>query len=85
MYEFLERFVGAALPRIRDFRGLPPRSFDKGGNYTIGVKEQTIFPEVDPNAVTGVQGMDITFVSTARDAREAKTLLRLLGLPFMDK
>lgn len=85
MYEFLERFVGAALPRIRDFRGLPPRSFDKGGNYTIGVKEQTIFPEVDPNAATAVQGMDITFVSTARDAREAKTLLRLLGLPFMEK
>jgi large subunit ribosomal protein L5 len=85
MYEFLDRFISAALPRIRDFRGLPPRSFDKGGNYTIGVKEQTIFPEVDPNAVTSVQGMDITFVTGASDAREAKALLRLLGLPFMDK
>lgn len=85
MYEFLDRFISAALPRIRDFRGLPPRSFDKGGNYTIGVKEQTIFPEVDPNAVTAVQGMDITFVTGANDAREAKALLRLLGLPFMDK
>jgi len=85
MYEFMQRFVSAALPRIRDFRGLSGRAFDKHGNYTVGIKEQTIFPEVDPNAVTGVQGMDITFVTTAPDAKEAKALLKGLGLPFADK
>lgn len=85
MYEFMHRFVSAALPRIRDFRGLSSRAFDKHGNYTLGVKEQTIFPEIDPNAVTAVQGMDITFVTTASDAKEAKALLKGLGLPFADK
>jgi large subunit ribosomal protein L5 len=85
MYEFMHRFVSAALPRIRDFRGLSGRAFDRHGNYTLGVKEQTIFPEIDPNAVTAVQGMDITFVTTAPDAKEAKALLRGLGLPFADK
>jgi large subunit ribosomal protein L5 len=85
MYEFMHRFVSAALPRIRDFRGLSGRAFDRHGNYTLGIKEQTIFPEIDPNAVTAVQGMDITFVTTAPDAKEAKALLKGLGLPFADK
>jgi large subunit ribosomal protein L5 len=85
MYEFLDRFINAALPRIRDFRGLSPNSFDGRGNYTIGVKEQTILPEIDPNNVTATQGMDITIVTTARDDKEACELLKLLGMPFAGK
>jgi large subunit ribosomal protein L5 len=82
MYEFLDRFVGAALPRIRDFRGVPARSFDGRGNYTFGVKEQTIFPEIDPDHVKKVQGMDITFVTNAGTDDEARDLLKRLGMPF---
>jgi len=85
MYEFLDRLISAALPRIRDFRGLPLNAFDGRGNYTLGVKEQTIFPEIDPNRVTAVQGMDITIVTTARDDRECRLLLSLLGMPFAGK
>jgi large subunit ribosomal protein L5 len=85
MYEFMERFIGAALPRIRDFRGVPAKSFDPHGNFTVGIKEQTIFPEIDPNNVTAVQGMDITFVTTATDAKEAFALLKRLGMPFAEK
>jgi large subunit ribosomal protein L5 len=85
MYDFMERFIGVALPRIRDFRGVPTRSFDPHGNYTIGIKEQTIFPEIDPNAVSAVQGMDITFVTTATDAKEAFALLKRMGMPFAEK
>jgi large subunit ribosomal protein L5 len=85
MYEFMDRLISAALPRIRDFRGLPANSFDGRGNYTMGVKEQTIFPEIDPNNVTAVQGMDITVVTTAEEDREARELLRMLGMPFAGK
>ena len=82
MYEFLDRLISAALPRIRDFRGLSPGAFDGRGNYTIGIKEQTIFPEIDPNDVSINQGMDITIVTSARDDGDARALLELLGVPF---
>jgi large subunit ribosomal protein L5 len=85
MYEFLERFISAALPRIRDFRGLSPHAFDGRGNYTIGIREQTIFPEIDPNHAGALQGMDLTIVTTARNDREAHELLKLLGMPFAGK
>lgn len=85
MYEFLERLIGAALPRIRDFRGLPRHAFDGRGNYSLGLREQTVFPEIDPNQVTRVQGMDITLVTTAQNDREAFELLRLMGIPFSEK
>ena len=82
MYEFLERLINAALPRIRDFRGLSDRAFDGRGNYTMGVKEQSIFPEIDPNDIGETQGMDITIASTAESDDEARLLLKLLGMPF---
>ncbi|MGA4643588.1 50S ribosomal protein L5 [Limisphaera sp. 4302-co] len=82
MYEFLDRLVSAALPRIRDFRGLSPRSFDGRGNYTFGIADQTIFPEIDLDKIKRHQGMDITFVTSARTDAEAYDLLRLLGMPF---
>ena len=85
MYEFMERLITAALPRIRDFRGVPADSFDGRGNYTMGIKEQTIFPEIDPNKVTSIHGMDITIVTTAEDDREARALLKMLGMPFAGK
>lgn len=82
MYEFLERLIHAALPRIRDFRGIPTRGFDGRGCYTLGLKEQTIFPEIDPDQVKKVQGMDITLVTTAKTNEEARELLKALGMPF---
>ena len=82
MYEFLDRLVSAALPRIRDFRGLSPRSFDGRGNYTFGISDQTIFPEIDLDKIKRHQGMDITFVTSAQTDAEAYDLLRLLGMPF---
>jgi large subunit ribosomal protein L5 len=82
MYEFLERMIHAALPRIRDFRGLSPNAFDGRGNYTLGVREETIFPEIDPNAASAAQGMDVTIVTSARDNRMALALLKALGMPF---
>jgi large subunit ribosomal protein L5 len=82
MYEFLDRLITAALPRIRDFRGVPARSFDGRGNYTLGLAEQTIFPEIHPDQVKKVQGMDVTICTTARDNDEARDLLARLGLPF---
>lgn len=85
MYEFLERLISAALPRIRDFRGLPLNAFDKQGNYTVGIKEQTIFPEIDPNHVGAVQGMNITIVTDSRSRDEARMLLKGLGIPFAEK
>jgi len=85
MYEFLDRLFNAALPRIRDFRGLPKNSFDGKGNYTFGVKEQTIFPEIDPNTVSSPQGMDITIVTSTDSDKEAMLLLKLLGLPFVNR
>jgi large subunit ribosomal protein L5 len=82
MYEFLERFFNAALPRIRDFRGVSPRGFDGRGNYTMGVRDQTIFPEVELDKIKHNLGMDVTFVTSATTDAEAKELLKLLGMPF---
>src|SRR5438876_9435406 len=84
MYEFLERLIHVALPRIRDFRGVNPKSFDGNGNYSMGVTEQLIFPEIDPDKVTFTQGMDITFVTSTRNDDEARELLRAFGMPFRD-
>ena len=85
MYEFLERLFNVAMPRIRDFRGYPETSFDDHGNYTLGVQEQTIFPEVEFDKIKKVKGMDITFVTSTRNKAQAKRLLELLGLPFKKK
>ena len=82
MYDFVERLVSAALPRVRDFKGLSPNSFDGRGNYTMGVKEQLIFPEIEYDKIDKIRGMDIIFVTTAQTDEEAKELLRLLGMPF---
>lgn len=84
MYEFLDRLVTIALPRIRDFRGLSPRSFDGRGNYSLGLVEQTVFPEIDPDKIARVQGMNITIVTSAPSDREALVLLKRLGLPLRD-
>jgi len=85
MYEFLDRFVTLAVPRIRDFRGLSDTSFDGRGNYTVGVREQIIFPEIDIDKVQRIQGMDVSFVTTARTDEEAFALLSELGMPFRKK
>jgi len=85
MYEFLDRFISTAVPRIRDFRGLPDKSFDGRGNYTVGVKEQIIFPEIDVDKVTRIFGMDITIVTSAKTDEEAKALLEEFGMPFRKK
>lgn len=82
MYEFLDKFMSINLPRVRDFRGVSPKSFDGRGNYTVGVKEQLIFPEIDYDKVEQVQGMDVTIVTTAKTDEEAKELLAQLGMPF---
>lgn len=82
MYEFLDRLIAVALPRVRDFRGVSEKSFDGRGNYTLGVTEQIIFPEIDIDKVTRITGMDITFVTTARTDEEAFELLKELGMPF---
>lgn len=85
MYEFLDRFISVTVPRIRDFRGLPDTSFDGRGNYTIGIKEHTIFPEIDVDKIARIFGMDITFVTTARTDEEAQELLRAFGMPFVKR
>lgn len=85
MYEFFEKFVRVALPRIRDFRGISPRGFDEAGNYTLGIQEQNIFPEIETDRVTRVQGMDITFVISSRSRAESYELLALFGMPFRTK
>ena len=82
MYEFLDRLVAIALPRIRDFRGLNPDSFDGRGNYSLGVREQIIFPEIDYDSVASIRGLDVTITTSARTDDEARALLRGLGLPF---
>jgi large subunit ribosomal protein L5 len=82
MWEFFDRLLGAAIPRIRDFRGLPANSFDGRGNYSMGVTEQLIFPEIDYDKVDRVRGMDVTFVTTAKTDEEAKALLEAFGFPF---
>ena len=82
MYEFLDRFFNVALPRVRDFRGINPNSFDGRGNYSVGVKEQLIFPEIDYEKIDQIRGMDINFVTTANTDEEARELLSLMGAPF---
>ncbi len=82
MYYFLEKLIKVGLPRVRDFRGVSPHSFDGHGNYTIGIKEQLIFPEIEYDEVVKVRGMDIVFVTTAKTNEEAKSLLKGFGMPF---
>ena len=82
MYEFFDRLVNAAIPRIRDFRGLSPDSFDGHGNYTFGILEQIVFPEIDYDKVVKIRGMDITIATTAKTDEEAFELLKGLGMPF---
>src|SRR6266446_3743985 len=85
MYEFLDRLISVALPRIRDFRGVNPKSFDGHGNYSLGLAEQLVFPEIDPDKVTFTQGMDVTFVTTTNNDDEARELLRSFGMPFREE
>ncbi|HMF55604.1 MAG TPA: 50S ribosomal protein L5 [Pyrinomonadaceae bacterium] len=82
MYEFLDRLITVALPRVRDFRGVSPKAFDGRGNYTLGIREQLIFPEIDFNKVDKTRGMNISIVTTARDDEQARSLLKALGMPF---
>ena len=84
MYEFLDRFYNLALPRVRDFRGINPNSFDGRGNYAMGIKEQLIFPEIDYDKIDKVRGMDIIMVTTANTDEEARELLKLMGAPFSE-
>jgi large subunit ribosomal protein L5 len=85
MFEFLDRFISVSLPRVRDFRGVNDKSFDGRGNYTLGVTEQIIFPEINIDKVNAITGMDITFVTTAQTDAEAFALLKELGMPFVKK
>lgn len=85
MYEFLDRFISVAVPRIRDFRGLSDKSFDGRGNYTIGIKEHTVFPEIDVDKIPRVMGMDVTIVTTAKTDQEAYELLKAFGMPFVKR
>ncbi|MEW6771571.1 MAG: 50S ribosomal protein L5 [Bacillota bacterium] len=82
MYDFVDKLINVVLPRVRDFRGVSPKSFDGRGSYTLGLKEQIIFPEIDYDKVDKVRGMNITLVTTAKSDEEARELLRLLGMPF---
>lgn len=82
MYEFLDRLINVTIPRIRDFKGVSPKSFDEAGNYTLGLTEQIIFPEIEYDKVQRVHGMDIAIVTNAKSRREAKELLKLMGMPF---
>lgn len=85
MFEFFDRLVAAALPRIRDFRGLSPRKFDGRGNYTFGISDQSIFPEIELEKIKRTQGMDITIVTTAANDEQARDLMKLMGFPFAEK
>jgi large subunit ribosomal protein L5 len=85
MWEFLDRFISVALPRVRDFNGVPNRSFDGRGNYNLGVKEQIIFPEIDYDKIEGIRGMDVSITTSAQTDEEAFELLKALGLPFRQK
>jgi large subunit ribosomal protein L5 len=84
MYEFMDRLINLAIPRVKDFRGLNPKSFDGRGNYSMGMSEQTVFPEIDSAKMENIQGMDITFVTTAKTNDEAKEMLKLFGMPFRE-
>lgn len=85
MYEFFDRLVNVSIPRIRDFRGLSPKSFDGRGNYSMGIREQIIFPEIEYDKIDTIRGMDITFVTTAKSDAEAKALLKAFSFPFKSK
>ena len=85
MYEFLDRLISVSIPRIRDFRGISDKGFDGRGNYTLGIPEQIIFPEIDIDKVAKINGLDVTFVTSARTDREAHALLKEFGLPFKTK
>jgi len=85
MFEFLDRLIAASLPRVRDFKGISEKAFDGRGNYTLGVTEQIIFPEIDIDKITKITGMDITFVTTAQNNEEAYELLKEMGMPFKNK
>lgn len=85
MYEFLDRLITLALPRVRDFRGLSPKAFDGNGNYSLGLSEQMVFPEIDADKISHPQGMHVTLVTTATNDNDARVLLRRLGIPFSDK
>ena len=85
MYEFIDRLISIALPRVRDFRGVSAKGFDGRGNYTLGVKEQIIFPEISIDKVNKISGMDITFVTTAKSDEESYELLKEFGMPFANK
>jgi len=85
MYEFLDRLISIVIPRIRDFKGVPINSFDGRGNYSMGVKEQTVFPEIDYDKIDTIRGMNIAFITNAKTDEEGKELLKLLGLPFVKK
>ncbi len=82
MYEFFDRLVNVALPRVRDFRGISPKSFDGRGNFSVGLKEQIIFPEIDYDKIDKVRGMNVSIVTSAKTDEEARQLLKLMGLPF---
>jgi large subunit ribosomal protein L5 len=82
MWEFIDRLISLSLPRVRDFRGVSAKAFDGAGNYTLGIKDQTIFPEIDFDKVDAVRGMNITFVTSAKTNQESKELLAQLGMPF---
>ena len=85
MYEFLDRFCSIVLPRVRDFKGLPPSSFDGRGNYTVGLKDQLVFPEIDYTRVDKIKGMNVTFTTSAHSDEEARELLKMMGVPFRTK
>ncbi|MBI5078625.1 50S ribosomal protein L5 [Candidatus Saganbacteria bacterium] len=85
MYDFVNKLVNISLPKIRDFKGVNPKSFDQHGNYTLGIREQLVFPEIDYDKVDKIRGMDITFVISAKNAAESRLLLEFLGLPFSDQ
>ena len=85
MFEFVDRLLSVALPRVRDFRGVSPKSFDGRGNYTLGLKEQLIFPEIEYDKIDKIRGMDVVFVTSAETDEEARELLRLLGMPFRNE
>jgi large subunit ribosomal protein L5 len=85
MYDFLDRLIGLSLPRIRDFRGISPKSFDGRGNYTLGVREQLIFPEVEYDSIDQIRGLDISIITTAKTDEEGRALLKEIGMPFRDQ
>ncbi|CCH66124.1 LSU ribosomal protein L5p (L11e) [Richelia intracellularis HM01] len=85
MYDFLDRLINLSLPRIRDFRGISPKSFDGRGNYTLGIREQLIFPEVEYDSIDQIRGMDISIITTAKTDEEGRALLKEIGMPFRDK